>query len=401
VLNPSQIAHYRPLVAAGTHQHEPEHLWFTSARVEPAPAEVTAPLEQGAMYAADAIFGTPADGRCLDGIGDYWVSTPIARLLRCENARVIGMAALIDSRGTLFSPDPVTVDTELDQVIERNHWNFDGYILDRRTGGDLWATFASRSTARRYSQTALFIANLEPENYGSFIFRQLPQLLALAKSPPSFDVYVAPERTVFLMEALRLLGLPRKPVYTVAEVSGDEFATVLLVNSLDVGGFLSRETVEGIRALVARVAGSGAEGRAARLYVSRALGAVRNPDYRPLDNELEIEALVGKRGFSVVYPETLALEDQIRAFGGARRILGPSGSGMLNSVFATPGARIIDMESHTPTVGQHAMIYASCRHRYGFLFGTIDATDSRGLSLRTWRVDPMQVGEAIDWLERD
>ena len=399
-MNPAQVAHYRPLISADAPFTEAEPYHFRSETVVPAPAPGGPPTEPGTMVPPDVLFGRPTDPRCLAGIGEYTLEMPLPCLHRSAPGRVIGMAAVMDYHGALFTPDPVTLASDFEGLLEVNHRDHDGYILERGPAG-LRASFVSRRQPRRFAAAAFFLHNVEPGNYGSFIFRVLPQRLALAENPPAFDCYVVPERTRFLLEALRLLSLPEKPIYTVAEVCGEEFAELVFFNQLETGGFLSPGSLRALREWVLRIAGRGSRPVEPKVYVSRALGALANPDYRRLTNELDVEALARTRGYAVVYPETLTLEEQIRVFSGARCIMGASGSGMLNAAFAPAGARVVDLESHTVTVGQHAMIYASCGHRYAFLFGRIDSDDPRDLWLRSWAVDLERVGEALDWLDRD
>ncbi len=109
---------------------------------------------------------------------------------------------------------------------------------------------------------------------------------------------------------------------------------------------------------------------------------MRTPRYGQLRNDLEIEQLARQRGCTVIYPATLPLADQIALFGRARREVGPSGSGMLNTMFAPEGAHVADMESFHVTVRQRARIYASTGKVYGFAFGCFDPTDERDITLR-------------------
>ena len=154
-----------------------------------------------------------------------------------------------------------------------------------------------------------------------------------------------------------------------------------------------------MRALCARLQGSGSgANRSETVYVSRSLSRLRAPRYRQLQNELDIEQQARQRGCAVVYPEILPLANQIDLFGRAHRIVGPSGSGMLNAMFAPEGARVLDFELFHVTVRQHAKIYSSTGKVYGFCFGTFDSRDQRENTIRDWSVAPQVIGAGLDWL---
>lgn len=125
---------------------------------------------------------------------------------------------------------------------------------------------------------------------------------------------------------------------------------------------------------------------------------MRTPRYGQLRNDLEIEQLARQRGCTVIYPATLPLADQIALFGRARREVGPSGSGMLNTMFAPEGAHVADMESFHVTVRQRARIYASTGKVYGFAFGCFDPTDERDITLREWRMEQSVMEAGLEWL---
>lgn len=79
-----------------------------------------------------------------------------------------------------------------------------------------------------------------------------------------------------------------------------------------------------------------------RLYISR-----RGAQYRRLLNEEHIEARLLAAGFEVVRPGTLSFAQQLELFSGASAIVGPTGAGMTNIVFAPPACRIIVLAGET------------------------------------------------------
>jgi hypothetical protein len=70
---------------------------------------------------------------------------------------------------------------------------------------------------------------------------------------------------------------------------------------------------------------------------------------------------------------------------------------MLNSVFAEAGTKVVDIETFTVTVRQHANLYSCSSKEYAFVFGQVDEGDDRPLFLRRWHLSTELLREALDW----
>jgi capsular polysaccharide biosynthesis protein len=201
------------------------------------------------------------------------------------------------------------------------------------------------------------------------------------------------------MEALELLRLPPRPVYAAREVAGDWFRSITLLQIDDAEAFLSPAYRAQLGRLTREVVEAhGSLGESDSLYVSRSLSALRQPGYRVMRNEQQVEEAVRAHGFTVVHPETLSLREQIRTFAGVRFLLGPSGSGMLNAMFAERPERIVDIETFHSTVRQHAKLYASCGAAYSFLFAAFADDEDRPPMLRASVCPEDLLSQAIAWL---
>jgi len=66
-----------------------------------------------------------------------------------------------------------------------------------------------------------------------------------------------------------------------------------------------------------------------KLYVSRG-----NSPYRRMVNSEKIETLMREKGFEIVYPEKLSFVEQVQLFAQASVVVGPSGAGLANLIFA-------------------------------------------------------------------
>lgn len=337
------------------------------------------------------IFGTPDIPSCMDSISLYQVGDHPAAFIEAEGARVVGWQAVLTADRALHAPRHVTA-SGLEEMLLYNREGREGFMAEV-TDGALECVFASRRVPRRHRMRALFLPNAEPVNYGSFMFRQLPQLVWLRERGLAFECYIT-ERTAWIRDAIAAMGLPERPILSPAEVSGDVFDRIGFLSYPDAEGYLARTTRLALLELARRIRAERAAAgpTPARIFVSRALSEVSKPHYRPLTNAQEIEEMFAARGYAVVHPETLSFAEQVRLFAGARAIVGLSGSGMLNAGFANVGTTVVDIESYADTVRQHAKFYASCGLNYAFAFGSILDRDRPIFS--PWTLAP-EIAEAV------
>lgn len=79
-----------------------------------------------------------------------------------------------------------------------------------------------------------------------------------------------------------------------------------------------------------------------RLYLSRRRFSRTNFE-RVVANEVEMELEFQHRGYRVLYPETMSFEDQVALYSRAEKVAGISGSGLHNSLFMQPEAKVIEL----------------------------------------------------------
>ena len=73
-----------------------------------------------------------------------------------------------------------------------------------------------------------------------------------------------------------------------------------------------------------------------KLYLSR-----KSRTWRRLVNEDEICATLAARGFEILLPEEMSVEEQVRMYQGAKLVVAPNGSAVLNAVFAPKDLKLI------------------------------------------------------------
>ena len=99
--------------------------------------------------------------------------------------------------------------------------------------------------------------------------------------------------------------------------------------------------VRGMAEMVATPEGATPE----RVFLAR-----RDSQHRRMTNRISIEAIAEARGFSIVYPDTLDIFEQIRLIRQARYLMGPEGSAFFLGFFARPGLQVCIL-NHPHTAG--------------------------------------------------
>jgi capsular polysaccharide biosynthesis protein len=105
-------------------------------------------------------------------------------------------------------------------------------------------------------------------------------------------------------------------------------------------------------------------------------------------NEEEIEALFMRYGFTILHPEQLSIQDQVRLFSRARMIAGPRGSGLHNIVFARPDTPLLLLTERrsVPPIDTFLM---RADGTLAYAMGDVDpGSASLAIHLRDFTVDP-------------
>ncbi len=75
-----------------------------------------------------------------------------------------------------------------------------------------------------------------------------------------------------------------------------------------------------------------------KIYVSRA-----SAYYRKIINEADILPILRSKGYKVINPELYTIDEQIRIFSQADKIISPHGSNLSNIIFCKPGTEILEI----------------------------------------------------------
>jgi capsular polysaccharide biosynthesis protein len=176
------------------------------------------------------------------------------------------------------------------------------------------------------------------DNYGHNLLEALPRLMLLDRAPAGIQIATSIPRSRTIDSLIGGLGVDpsrvryyQEPLFCRRAFLPDRL--VHLERSLHP---LAREAFTRLRLL-----GSASHvERAERIFISRS--GIRR---RRLVNEAEIEAIFERRGFRIVHPEQLLIEDQIALFGTAEMIAGLGGSAMHSTVFSPPDTKVLLVSS--------------------------------------------------------
>lgn len=190
------------------------------------------------------------------------------------------------------------------------------------------------------SGPVLYLENWH-RNYGHWMLDDLPRLLLMERAGviEGCRLFI-PWLASFQIKTLHELGLgdrligPTPWVRSQDYLYAHRFERLLLCTHPAMAEVVSSMR----RAFLSRAAATGP--RPERVLISR-----RKTSKTRMRNEARVADFLEARGFTVVAPETLSLEEQIALFANARIIVSATGSAYTNLVFARPGTTYLELTS--------------------------------------------------------
>jgi capsular polysaccharide biosynthesis protein len=318
--------------------------------------------------------------------GELAGETPIVRVEGYTPYAATVRGATVFSRSSVVLTDDGAAqnDTIADPRFGRFlDLSFDKLVV-RRDGERLLLNTAQYAAAEL--PAGIMLSGWASEHFGHWVPEYLCRLAYLEEHPRFADLPIIVDAGMPAqhLEFLRLL-VPN-PIVEVPEggalhlgelvvASPSIFFPVLLVpdhevpaehqGGLPIGGF--RYLQERVRA---RLAPDGRSGR--KLYLSR-----KSRTWRRLLNEDEVAEALAARGFEVLYPEEMSLEDQVRMYQGASLVVAPNGSSLLNAIFAPTDLKLLVLSQRGLfNWGTYYGLMAELGYELSFFCGD-DATDEK------------------------
>lgn len=176
-------------------------------------------------------------------------------------------------------------------------------------------------------------------NYGHWMIEALPKLW-ISEGAAKVEACVVPKTIGPMREVMRTAVDRSASSYPFIETDNDQvlfFKQLLFVDGLTHHGvYMSPLALS----RVDRIAGC-AHNTGRKIYVSRH-GAARN-----IANEHGVETALKCRGFEIINPGSMALQEQIDTFASSDVVVGVMGAGMTNTMFCRPGTKVINLSPAT------------------------------------------------------
>lgn len=166
-------------------------------------------------------------------------------------------------------------------------------------------------------------------------FRNIPLIIDDNLHPnimESLALIVGPNREVFVLAAGSSVSVDRLFVTSVAGYT--PFDRRKKINKNHSHGLFHPSALSLISERLFSISESlSAQSYPKKIYLRRA------SNYRKLVNEIEVEEILEKNGYSIIQPEKFTFLQQVLIFKNAEKIIGPSGSAWGNLIFASPAAK--------------------------------------------------------------
>ena len=250
---------------------------------------------------------------------------------------------LLYSRGKLLLP---TIEKFMSlgrgTVYEKDMW-YNGEFLEVKKTVEDPVFYFVYNMANYYH----FIYDTLPYLYSYFYEKKYTKNLKLLVSPPEGQTDLYP----FVWDCLDLLGISRDDIVFLDPET--EYYSVLVGSSLTHDGLSNHRPHKGVYDVINRMRGDykGPE----KVYISRRTWTQQKSDNigtnmteaRRCVNEDEVWELFKARGYEEVFCENLSMEEKIGLFRGAKKVAGPIGGGMVNTIFSPPETQVISINSPT------------------------------------------------------
>lgn len=260
------------------------------------------------------------------------------------------------------------------------------YIGITRHGEDFVVAHARLRDAQRITGTVLFATSDEPHNWGLWLLYVLPAVVHFTEHRHLYRKLFVFAVHPNMRALLALLGVQDDEIILHDCGTAYWFEEVHVFRQSMRDCCISpaaRHRFAQVRdGVVARHGPSPAR----KLYIARLRRTRELNAYRGLLDEQALIDRLAALGYLAIEPEFMSVEEQIRHFAGADRIVAIGGAGLFNTVFCQAGARIMDIESTPLFLDAHSNVFVGAGLDYGLMIGREDPADS-SLAHRRWSID--------------
>lgn len=288
-------------------------------------------------------------------------------------------------------PNNVVLDARRSQLIaptfSRRRFNYHGGLVYLRGQKAYESRYSVDLSDPTYSDHPLYYADAEDFAYGHVLLEALTRFWGFSEIDDDMRIATSlpPNRTLrrfmscFGIDADRILHIDRPVVSRTSYIATIPVARRKWIHPA------AWEVFDRLK----RLSTDSDIVTAEKIFLSRS----RIP-LRTLVNERRVEAYFKSKGFLVVHPQDLRIEDQIRLITSAKLIAGVGGSGMHNVLFAED-AKVLILCSEGWLVNVDTLL-SQVRGRLGYVFGRpLEPTERGRRTVGPWRIDLADVREAV------
>ena len=260
------------------------------------------------------------------------------------------------------------------------------YIGVTQSGDDFLVPCARLQDAQRIPGPVLFATSDEPHNWGLWLLYVLPAVVHFTRHRHRyrklFVFAVHPNMRAFLA----LLGVREDDIILHDCGTAYWFEELHVFRQSMRDYYISPAARQLYLKVQEMIVARHGPSTVRKLYVARLRRTRELGAYRGLLDEQALVDRLSALGYAAVEPEFMTVEDQVRTFAGADRVVTLGGAGLFNSVFCSASTRIFDIESTSLYLDAHSNIFAGCGLDYGLMIGAEDDTDDSA-SHRRWSID--------------
>ncbi len=217
-------------------------------------------------------------------------------------------------------------------------------------------------------------------NYFHWLVECLPRLSLIKSIDKHVPLLIDKDMPPQLLEALHLLNLDGRKLIKLAKTESYKVEKLYYPSQLSIihdnyntvyyhkDAVYSPTAINFVRNTVLKAYHlTHTQRRNRKIYISR-----KNSDYRQLLNTTNVENILIVRGFEIVFPEYLSFYAQVQLFSEASIIIGQSGAGMANLIFAPKDCKILIMVSDVPQTNLQLFgaLIEPCGWEVRFLIGS-------------------------------
>lgn len=307
-------------------------------------------------------------------------------LIEARDSILFGERAVVTPAGRLITDVGAT--PPFTKIFEgRFHLEFEHMNIPGSENQIYWSPSIDTPASSRESEGAL-LSSSEHWNYGAWLLRIIPKILILRELGFANIPIIAPAIDDWQKNIIYYTAGRDAKVITHDRMTPLHLDRLLVPSQRFHAFYIDEETRKLYDSMAERATAARPLSNLVPhlVYVSRFSQGLTRPNYRRCLNEQQLIDRLAELGFLIFEPEKHSFEEQIAIFRHARLVVGASGAGMFNTVFCQPGTSILAIEPLPIWIEQHANIYASMQHRYGFVIGGSDLSDDTPVQKR-WIAD--------------